>query len=483
MAVTEVLRERTAIGRTRLSRPVRLTLELGLLKDGDRVFDYGCGLGDDVRRLADAGIDAFGWDPAHLPHGRRQCADIVNLGYVLNVIEEPGERAATLRHAWSFANRLLVVTARTSSETRLGHTARFGDGYRTSRKTFQKVYSQTELGAYIEGVLATPVVSAAPGVFFVFRDDRLRQQYIASRYRRAARKPRRRVSDTLYEKHRDLLGNLERFVLLRGRLPSPDELAQTEQMASVFGSVPKAFLVLRRVTGPGPWEQAHKERKQDLCVYLALQRFYGRPRWSELPSDQQNDVKAFFGSYAKARRRADALLFSVGRPQTLSLIAEDQAVGKVTREALYVHVSAMQHLAPEFRVYEGCVRASFGDVEWANVVKLSLRESRISYLAYPEFDRTPHPSLREALSVTLPALGARYRDYSTSDNPPVLHRKELLVGQDYPHHGKFSRLTAQEERWGLLDSSREIGHLSGWQRRLNIKGARIKGHRVVRAPK
>ncbi len=69
----------------------------GLLGLSTEVLDYGCGHGDDVKRLEQAGIRAFGWDPAHRPDGPRREADVVNLGYVVNVIENSEERAQTLR--------------------------------------------------------------------------------------------------------------------------------------------------------------------------------------------------------------------------------------------------------------------------------------------------------------------------------------------------------------------------------------------------
>ena len=37
-------------------------------------------------------------------------ADVVNLGFVLNVIEDAHERVETLRAAWSFAKRALCVS-------------------------------------------------------------------------------------------------------------------------------------------------------------------------------------------------------------------------------------------------------------------------------------------------------------------------------------------------------------------------------------
>ena len=68
-------------------------------EDGVSVFDYGCGRGDDIRLLRNLGHDATGWDPAHAPTNDKSPAQLVNLGYVINVIEEPTERVETLRAA------------------------------------------------------------------------------------------------------------------------------------------------------------------------------------------------------------------------------------------------------------------------------------------------------------------------------------------------------------------------------------------------
>lgn len=57
------------------------------------------------------------------------------------------------------------------------------------------------------------------------------------------------------------------------------------------------------------------------------------------------------------------------------------------------------------------------------------------------------------------------RDYSKSDNPPILHRKETFVAKDYPHHAEFYRITAHEEKFGLL-SRNDIGFRKSWQKAL-----------------
>jgi len=71
-------------------------------------------------------------------------------------------------------------------------------------------------------------------------------------------------------------------------------------------------------------------------------------------------------------------------------------------------------------------------------------------------------------------------DYSGAANPPILHRKETFLTADHPLHARFARLTAQEEKHGLLDDSATIGTREGWQARLNAAGFALRGHRLTR---
>ena len=87
----KIERHKTALIRSELSKPVKSLLEHGLLKPGKTFFDYGCGHGADVEGLTALGYQATGWDPVLRPHTELHQADIVNLGYVLNVIEDPAD--------------------------------------------------------------------------------------------------------------------------------------------------------------------------------------------------------------------------------------------------------------------------------------------------------------------------------------------------------------------------------------------------------
>src|SRR5437879_2976122 len=94
MQPNAIPRHKTAIRRGDFSRPVKCLLRDGLLDRSLTLFDYACD----------------GWDPVHRSGGLRREADVVNLGYVLNVIENPGERSQTLQQAWQLCRQLLVAS-------------------------------------------------------------------------------------------------------------------------------------------------------------------------------------------------------------------------------------------------------------------------------------------------------------------------------------------------------------------------------------
>ena len=131
-APTAIPRHKTAIRRPGFSLPVKCLLRDGLLAPEQTLFDYGCGRGQDLLLLQDLGIPGDGWDPVHRSATPRAPAEVVNLGYVINVIEEPKERAQALRHAWDLAASLLVVSAQVLLAEPEAAGRRFGDGIVTS---------------------------------------------------------------------------------------------------------------------------------------------------------------------------------------------------------------------------------------------------------------------------------------------------------------------------------------------------------------
>jgi DNA phosphorothioation-associated putative methyltransferase len=475
-----IRRDKTAIRRGDFSRPLKCLLRDALLDKTITLFDYGCGRGEDLELLAAEGFPCSGWDPAFRPEAGPRPADVVNLGYVINVIENPEERTATLRQAWDLCAQLLVVSAQVHLAGRGKEPVEFSDGVLTGRGTFQKFYEQNELKAYLEAELHTEAVPAGIGTFYVFKDESRRQQFLANRFRRRELLPRRRLAELRLEETRQALEPLMQAIAALGRLPDPTEFPGAAAVLERFGSLKRAFAAIRRITDPAAWESIAQRRREDLLVYVALARFRKRPVLSQMPLGLQRDMKAFFGAYARACTEADALLFQAGDAAAIDDACQRSPIGKLLPDDLYVHRSALDSLEPILRIYEGCGRAYLGEVEGANLLKIHRRSGKLSYLVYPDFESDPHPALWRCVKLNLRTRQIECYDYAAGGNPPVLHRKETFLLPDHDLHAKFARLTAQEERHGLLEEPSRIGTRTGWARRLSERGFALRGHRLVR---
>jgi SAM-dependent methyltransferase len=548
--MTLVDRHRTAMSRVDLSRPISTAIQDGVIEDGFTIFDYGCGRGDDINRLAQLGFTAKGWDPNHHPDQAKCPSDIVNLGYVINVIENPTERRNVLQDAWKLAKQVLVVAARPTWESRGLKGKPYGDGVLTTMNSFQKFYEQDELREYIENTLKHAAMAAAPGIFYVFRDASHAQRVLANRARTLSTGGATRPSELLYEINREKLKVLEEFVTrerrlpclgelpdeienallnnlgsvrasfalikkatgssswsdvdlgrsssverkfeqnrhllepiadfveTRGRLPMEGELDDLEAINEKFNSVRAAFSLIRKVTGSERWKRFEEQAKRNFLVYLALASFSGQPRFKDLPEDLKHDVRELFGTYEKALEASESLLFAVGNRSAIAVAAKAATIGKLTQEALYVHKDFLGLLPPLLRIYEGCGRLLTGTVGDTTIVKLHFEKSQISYLHYPSFEEDPHPELSSVVVCNLQGQKLQFRDFRGSENPPILHRKELFVPDTYPNWEMFRSLSDCEEALGLLSSNR-IGTREAWKLILRESGLTIQGHRIV----
>lgn len=474
----EIERHRAAIARTDISRPVRLAIEWAILTQDTTFFDYGCGYGGDVQRIKNLGYTSTGWDPYYYPDVPRIPADVVNLGYVLNVIEDSEERRQSLIQAWELTGKVLIVAAQilinAPSKTQLA----YNDGIVTRRNTFQKYYEQEELKTYIDEVLNVDAVPIALGVYFVFRDEAEKESYKAIRFFSTTSTPRVRIPVKRFEDYQEQLQPLMAFFTKRGRLPVKGELENEQELLSEFGNFRRAFGVVLQATDEAEWDAIAYRRSLDIQVYLALTHFDKRPAWQKLAPEMRHDIKAFFSSYEEACQVADQKLFSLGKPGVIQTACEKSKIGKHTRGALYVHVSALAALDPVLRICEGCASRTIGRVDEATLIKYHTDKPQISYLSYPEFDTDPHPALKASIGIDLKTLFVTHRDYETRANPPILHRKETFVTNNYPRYEEFAKLTQQEQELGLLNQKSDIGTREGWEKCLATHRVEIRGHQV-----
>jgi DNA phosphorothioation-associated putative methyltransferase len=475
----EVARHRAAMTRVELSRPVRLAIESGIITSETTIFDYGCGLGGDVSRLQAAGYNCTGWDPYYYPDIEWRSADIINLSYIINVIEDPIERDRALIQAWELTGKVLIVAAQILVNELRGMLA-YGDGILTKRNTFQKYYQQAELKEYIDRILTVDALPIGLGIFLVFRDECQAESFRAARLYSRLTTPRVRVESKRFEDYQAQLAPLMEFVSQRGRIPIKGELAQAAELKREFRTIERAFQIVLTATDEAEWDAIAYRRSLDLQVYLALAQF-GQGRSSrKLSPAMKADLKAFFGSYDEACEVADNLLFKIGEPGVIKQACQQSKIGKLLPAALYVHISALNELDPKLRLYEGCASRNIGGTEDANIIKFHTDKPCISYLYYPDFDSIAHPALQWAMLIDLRDLSVKFRDYSEQENSPILHRKETFLSENHPLHAKFAKLTKAEEKAGLFKETKTIGNQQGWERRLAECGVKIAGHRLTK---
>lgn len=438
----KIQRHLAALRRDGLSTPIQALLRYGLINAGVSVFDYGCGRGSDVEGLQAAGVSAAGWDPHFAPQAPRTKADIVNLGFVLNVIERPIERVEALRSAFALARTCLAVGVITSSRARLECCRPYGDGYVTRLGTFQKYFQPSELKALIEGVLAHEALPAGPGLFFIFRDPVVEQEFLAARQARRPPSPlvatarRRLAREARLQAIRPELDRLAELAYELGRRPAPEEIPLEILNGLRAAKTPLVVGVqlAESLCDPDFLAQARAARIADLQVYFALNQFNDRVRYTRLPLRLQRDVKAFFGDLAAANEQARALLFSLSAEGLLAQAAAEAAAQGIGwlgdgEKGYWAALRDLARLPAVLRCYAGCAERFAGGLEGADVLKFHLASGKLTALRYSDFQRALLPRLETRTKIDLRAQRIQVFDHF-ADDQRLLFKSRLMDRHD-----------------------------------------------------
>ena len=465
-----VFRHRTALTRYQLSGPVKTLVERGQLLPGSTFLDYGCGLGADIRGLRDLGFNAFGWDPIHAPDGPRGEAEIVNLGYVLNVIEDPAERLETLAAAWHLARRLLVVSALIGdANADVPGTVALNDGILTRRSTFQKYFGQRELQCYIEDALETVAIPVAIGIFYIFRDPSEHQLFVQGRSRRhvdwdglklnctktkrlpqeprAVRPPR----PDRFAKHLPLLERFWSSVVALGRLPLPQGFSQSSELCAAFGSAKRALRHLLRHGRQEVFDRAQAARRSDLLVYLATSNLRKVIPFSCLPESIRADITVFFGSYKRGLVQGRDLLYCAADTDTVVLACDEAVVGWQDERSLCVLPSVVDRLPPVLRTLIACAELLYGDIRGADILKIHKFTGKVTFLNYADFETAPLPVLVKRTRVNLRTVQVDVFNHAADGQ--LLYFKERFLDTDDPEQQRLLSTSDLLRQLGISDST------------------------------
>ena len=430
-SATPIARHRTAQQRTDFSSPLRLLMDLGFLDGRLSLFDYGCGRGDDLRLLHAININASGWDPVFLPDGARQPADIVNLGFVLNVIEDSQERSETLRSAFALTRKVLIVSVMLGYAAQRAQFTPHNDGVRTQRNTFQKYFAQDEFRSYVERTLDANATLVAPGICLVFRDPKDEQLFLLARQQvkrewgLIRREPSTDAIAALVERHRPHIDAYWSTVLERGRPAAAEECPEAVPLTKLLGSWRRVHDWVARFFSPDELEAASIGRQEDLLVYFALGHFGRRKPYRELPPTLQRDVRFFFGNITKAEAAGKRALYAVADKRRLTEAALfcyiELGIGRFNDlHDLTFHQSILGECLPLIRICVGCAMTLFGEAASVDLIKVHLQSSKVTFLTYDDFGGADHPKLVERVKVDLARIRVDFFDYVGKFEPQPL---------------------------------------------------------------
>ena len=451
-------RHRTAMVRHGLSQPVSLMIQLGVIQPGVTVFDYGCGQGDDLRALEAAGIAATGWDPHFCADNPRHAADVVNLGFVLNVIENLDERQAALNGAWVFAQKALAVSTMIAGQVPTDGLRAYGDGYLTSRNTFQKYFAHSELRQLITDVLGKAPVSAAPGIFFVFRESEDEEEFLLRRRigRRAStlayrgqREPRKaQLRAPASERIAEALEQLAQLTLLRGRPPAPEEIPPDvlAQLAEERVSLARALdLTVQQQLSAEALAEAAAAMREDLLVHYALAHL-NRSATASRPSPAMvRDVRAHFGSQREVATAAMEYLMTLSDEEkvreAMNLAAKRGTGVLDQKRRLVCDARHREDLPGVLRLYLGCAAYLAGEPDADGLIRIDSIKRSVTYL--PLADRAaPFPLVN---SVTIADL--KRQTMQTHVIQRMLVAKAAVLGPRSRAQSDTEALLKQQNGW------------------------------------
>lgn len=458
-----VHRHRTAMTRNALSKPIRQAIECGILSEEKSVFDYGCGLGTDADGLKALGYEVAAWDPAYFPDAPKKVADVVNLGYVLNVIENPAERIAVLVDAWAHARQVIIVATMIAGKESYDYVREHSDGVLTSRNTFQKYFAPAEIHGLLESALDADVYPLGIGVYAAFKDPKAGQAFLVARTRRridweqlSSRlgflRPKKRAGIVdLYERNRELLDEFWTLALNLGRVPIAGEFERDAELREQVGGPKKVHRLFLDHYGPDTFDAARKQRKEDLLVYLAAAGFRKRIPLKNLDDTLQADLVSHFGGYRQAQEEGTQLLMSLGDLSTLSDAAAGLPFGwrDDTEGHFSIHSSLLGKLPAVLRVFVECGARLYGSATEADVIKIHLRSRKLTFLLYDNFSRAPFPELRTRIKIDLPQLAVNIFEYGDAATRQLLFFKERFVDADFPGRSRMEQVSRRLEMLGI----------------------------------
>ncbi len=473
---SQVNRHLTALSRNNLSAPIQLLISHGLINQAISVFDYGCGRGDDLRGLNEIGVKCAGWDPHYANDSTLVSSDIVNLGFVVNVIEDSVERSVAIQNAFSLAKTALVVSVMLMNNDRPGKP--YLDGFLTSRNTFQKYFSQEQLKEYLKDLLDQDPVMIGPGIALVFKDQDAEQRFLLNRYRSSnvARRllsarisprarprqnnerikvPKLSKAEREFIELRSILDELWALSLDLGRFPESHEIPQLLDVTEKI-SLTRAYRLIRTHYDLKLLDKSAETRSDEIKLYIASLQFGKQEPYKQLEPKLRFDIRYFFGDFKTATNAALKLLLDSGKTENIleaCKVAAADGIGWLDAEhSLQLHISMVERLPVVLRAYISCGLLLWDNISSIQLIKIHIGSGKLTLLNYEDFDTHPIPLLTKRIKVNIRKLDYDVFDYQVPQYPPSpLLFKSRYLHEDMPGYAEQAAFDESLEATQVLE--------------------------------
>jgi DNA phosphorothioation-associated putative methyltransferase len=473
---SQINRHLTALSRNNLSAPIQLLVSHGLINQDISVFDYGCGRGDDLRGLTEIGVKCGGWDPHYANDSALVSSEIVNIGFVINVIEDIGERSVAVQNAFSLAKTALVVSVMLMNSDRPGKP--YLDGYLTSRNTFQKYFSQEQFKEYLKNELDHDPVMIGPGIALIFKDQDAEQRFLLNRYRSSnvarrlltarisprakqrksddrIRVPRVSKTEREFIELRPLLDELWSLSLDLGRFPEEHEIPQISDVLEKI-SLTRAYRLIRTHYDMALLDKAAETRSDEIKLFIASLQVGKQEPYRQLEPKLRFDIRYFFGDFKTATNAALKLLLDSGNTENIleaCKVAAADGIGWLDQEhSLQLHISMVERLPAVLRAYISCGLLLWDNISSIQLIKIHVVSGKLTLLQYEDFDIHPIPLLLKRIKVNIRKLDYDVFDYRLPHYPPSpLLFKSRYMHEDMPGYAEQAAFDESLEATQILD--------------------------------
>ena len=460
----EVFRHRTALKRKKLSSCMGALVDSSLVTNKSEIFDYGCGRGDDVAILGQNNFaKVSGWDPyfanSNAIPGQ---SEFVSLSFVLNVIEDVDERYSVLKKAFKIASKALVFSVMLEHQNTLQFAYPFNDGYLTSINTFQKYYSAPEIEALVKEQLNETPIKLGPGIYIVFKDKSLEQEYLFKRQLGLLVETKTVVKDDVGDRFAEaLVSKMAKTILSFGRVPILTELKPKfqEEISKARVSYNRLSRLALSQISISDLKHVREAFAAEILIFLAINRFDGRVRYGDLPEKFQIDVRVHFGSLKSANEEAERLLFSLSDTDGLisaALDAERAGQGYLIGTKFRCHSKQSERLPKNLRLFYKIGERLHRSITETDVIQLHLETKKMAFLIVNDFEKTALPRIHSREIINFATQDIVVVPHQEKEQVRILFRKSALMHSEDENFDKQRVFDVEVlEKLGDLFSDKE----------------------------